>query len=625
MTPTTFSGIWAAIAPAAGNHLWQSTLFAIAAGLLTMVLRKSQARARYWLWLAASLKFLIPFSLLIGLGSRLATHRVPAPAEAGFYSAMEQVGQPFGQAASRLNIAGVTAQVSPGWIDLLPMILATAWLCGMVVVLLVWFVRWRRISALVREAAPLPEGRELQALRRLEQLEVARRPLRVRQSEASLEPGVFGIFRPILLWPEGISQHLGDAHLEAILAHELWHVRRRDNLAAAVHIVVEAVFWFHPLVWWMGARLVEERERACDEGVLHLGNQRTVYAESILHVCKFCVGSPLACVSGVTGADLKKRMVRIMTERVTRKLDVTRKLLLSAAGLAAVAMPVVFGLLNTTQGRAQSQAASTVDSKFVYEVASIKPNKSGDNRIRLMVTPDSLSATGATPQMLIVSAYGIQDDHQISGAPDWLQSERYDIEAKMDSAIADELRKIDSDDQRRAARQHMLQALLADRFKLTIHRESKELPIYTLVIAKGGPKLPEAKPGDTYPNGFKGPEGRPGTGMMRGRDGHVTGQGVPLANLVGMLSRQLGRTVIDKTGLAGKYDFTLQWTPDESQGPMFKGADGGPQGSNSVAPPESAGPSLFTAIQEQLGLKLESQKGPVEIIVIDHVEKPSEN
>ena len=134
-----------------------------------------------------------------------------------------------------------------------------------------------------------------------------------------------GSFGRFLLWPAGISQHLQDAHLEAILTHEVQHVRRRDNLAAAMHMVVEAIFWFHPLVWWLGARLVEERERACDEEVLRLGVQPEIYAEGILKTCEFCVASPLACVSGVTGADLKQRMVRIMTQRPEDKLGFGKK------------------------------------------------------------------------------------------------------------------------------------------------------------------------------------------------------------------------------------------------------------------------------------------------------------
>ena len=192
---------------------------------------------------------------------------------------------------------------------LLPVILATGWICGFAVVLFVWFARWRRVSAAIRHATPLREGREVEALRRLERIGGIRRQLDDVLSRASLEPGIFGIARPVLLWPEGISARLEDAHLDAILAHEVWHVRRNDNLAAAIHMVVEAVFWFHPLVWWLGARLVDERERACDEEVLQLGSQPQIYAESILKICEFCVGSPLACVSGVTGSDLKKRIV----------------------------------------------------------------------------------------------------------------------------------------------------------------------------------------------------------------------------------------------------------------------------------------------------------------------------
>src|SRR5205814_2016518 len=210
-----------------------------------------------------------------------------------------------------------------------------------------------------RNAVPLREGREVEALRRAEHLVGIRKRIELLLSGATLEPGIFGIVRPVLVWPQGISGRLNDAHLEAVLAHEVWHARRRDNLAAALHMVVEAIFWFHPVVWWLGTRLVEERERACDEEVLELGSERRVYAESILKTCEFCVESPLACASGVTGADLKKRIVRIMTDRVARKLDFSRKLLLRALGLIGVASPVVFGILHGTQILAESRAQNT--------------------------------------------------------------------------------------------------------------------------------------------------------------------------------------------------------------------------------------------------------------------------
>ena len=223
---------------------------------------------------------------------------------------------------------------------------------------------------------------------------------------------------------------------------------------------------------------------------------------------------------------------------------------------------------------------------------------------------ERLTATGVTLHGLIREAYGVEDD-QISGAPNWLNSERYDIEAKADKSVADELQKL-SFDQRLVEYRRMLQALLADRFQLTLHRETKELPVYALIIAKKGPKLQETHPGDNDP-----------TGMTFGR-GLLKGEGVPIALLVRHLSQQrLGRPVLDKSGLTGKYDFTLQWTPEENRAPMFKGTRDGGQGPDS--PPDSSGPSIFTAIQEQLGLRLESQKGPVEVLVIDHVERPSEN
>jgi bla regulator protein BlaR1 len=618
----SLSGIWAEISPTVGNHLWQSTLFAIVTAMMTFALRKNQARVRYRLWLAASVKFLIPFSLLISLGGHLARPRNPVSAQSGFYSVAEGISQPFNRTAAPVVVPVARATST----DLLPLFeaaLTAVWLFGFVVALSLWSGRWRRFSAAMRRAEPVSQGREVDALRRLEQIAGVRTPIRLLFSQDSVEPGIFGIVRPALVWPAGISQHLAPAHLEAIVAHEVWHVRRRDNLAATVHMVVEAIFWFHPLVWWLGARLVEERERACDEEVLLLGNPPQVYAESILKTCEFCVGSPLACISGVTGADLKSRIVRIMSEPVALKLDLSKKLLFVGAGLLTVAAPILFGLQNTTPGSAAPKANNTAADTHGFEVASIKPNKSGSDMVRIMIRPDGLSAMGATLQMLIQSAYGIQD-FQVLGGPKWADSDKYDIEAKMDSPQVEKLQAL-SPDQRWLETRHMLQALLANRFQLVLHPETKELPGYALVIAKNGSKLHDARPGDTYPNGLKGPDGHSGEGLMLGNGGLLTGQGVPVASLVQTLSRQLGRTILDETGLTGKYDFTLQWAPDERAGPMSAAAQGGGSRSDDAPPPDSSAPSIFTAIQEQLGLRLESRKVPVEILVIDHVQAPSEN
>jgi bla regulator protein blaR1 len=619
MTPARLSAMWSAIAPALGNHLWQSTLLAIAAGLLTLILRKNHARARYWLWLAASLKFLIPFSLLVNLGSLLSWSRASAAVKAPLYFAIEEMSQPFPQSAAAAISPAAPSTVFPSLLHWLPATLATAWLCGFAAVLLVWCLRWRRVCAAMREAAPLLEGREVNALRRLEP--IAGKPIEIVLSRASLEPGIFGIAHPVLIWPEGISAHLEDAHLEAILAHELWHVRRRDNLAAAIHMVVEAVFWFHPLVWWLGARLVEERERACDEEVVELGSERHVYAESILKVCEFCVGSPLACVSGVTGSDLKKRMVNIMNERIAQKLDFAKKLLLSTAGVLALALPLVFGLVNAPQMRAQEQTENA-GAIFPNVEVSIKPSElstltyagSGVHLVKMMYSPNGLKAANTTLQMVIQEAYGVQAS-QIAGAPDWIKSAAYDIEIEAKDEKPEENGA--SLEQGVIRNRRMLQGVLARTFKLKVHRETKDLPSYALVVAEAGSKLQPAKPADSHPDGIQGPEGHLlGTSIRMKFDGvqavGMDARNMSAADLASQLSRQLGSVVVDKTGLTGNYDFRLNWTSDASQTP-------------SAPVSEDSASSLFTALQDQLGLKLEPQKAPMEVLVIDHVERQAEN
>jgi len=278
---------------------------------------------------------------------------------------------------------------------------------------------------------------------------------------------------------------------------------------------------------------------------------------------------------------------------------------------------------NNPTGRIESQAQNTTMIEPRYEVASIKPNKSTGDMIRLTGRPDGFTGTNITLQMLIRNAYEVEDD-QISGGPSWIESEKYDIEAKMDGAVADELGKL-GEDQSMLERQRMLQALLADRFKLSIHFETNEGPAYALVIAKNGPKLQEAKPGESYANGIKGFDGLPiGPRKTRMASGELAVQALPMVTVARLLSMHLGRTVLDKTGLMGSYDFTLLWTPEEGETAVFNGPKDSQIRADSTRP-ESSGPSIFAAIQEQLGLKLESQKGPVKFLVIDRAEMPSEN
>ncbi len=613
------SAMWMAIAAALGNHLWQSTLFAITVGLLTLILRKNQARARYSLWLAASVKFLIPLSVLAG---HLPWSYGSLRAQARVHAAINEVSRPFTQPTFSVIARVTPSTASPNLIRVLPALLAATWLVGFLVVLLVWYVRWRQISAAVRQARPLRDGREVVALRRLERAgEMAQ--IEVRLSRAAVEPGIFGISRPVLLWPEGISGRLEDAHLEAILAHELWHVRRRDNLAAAVHMVVEAIFWFHPLVWWMGARLLEERERACDEEVLEMGSERQVYAESILKTCEFCVEAPLACVSGVTGADLKRRIVRIMSERVAERLGFGKKLLLLTICSTAVAAPVVLGLVNRPPRILRQLQQADGPAVQPFEVATIKPSRPGDNMVQLFMSHGKFTTKGETLKGIIKFAYDIKSDNQLSGGPSWINSDKYDIEAKEEASVADNLQKLSFEEHAKQVRL-MVQALLADRFNLKVSHQTKDLPVYALVVAKSGPKLTPTEVPQPAADGSSAPK-KAFRGVRMMGPGQLSATNINIGLLADILSGQpeLGRLVIDQTGLKGNYDWTLKWTPDQTA-QMSKGADDAH--ATADAPPlDSSGPSIFTALEEQLGLKLEAKKGPVETLVIESIEKASEN
>src|SRR5262249_38296906 len=227
----------------------------------------------------------------------------------------------------------------------LPVLLCAVWLCGCGIVAIAWGVRWRRAAAVARAASPMTRGRETAILEKLTGRAGIRGRIMLAECDGSYEPGVFGIFAPVILWPRGISERLGDDEVEAILAHEVAHVRRRDNLAAALHTLVQALFWFHPLVWWLGSRLVEERERACDQDVVRWGCEPQVYAESIIRTCEFAVEPPLACVEGVTGADLTRRIEQIMKNDHGAVLHAAGRLVLGAVTIAALAGPVALGAL----------------------------------------------------------------------------------------------------------------------------------------------------------------------------------------------------------------------------------------------------------------------------------------
>ncbi len=229
-----------------------------------------------------------------------------------------------------------------------------------------------------------------------------------------------------------------------------------------------------------------------------------------------------------------------------------------------------------------------------FEVASIKPTAETGRGMSLNRSPGGrFTTTNATLEMLIEFAYDVRA-HQVSGGPRWLESDGFDIVAKAEN-----------ENPRTEDLRAMVQKLLEDRFKLALHREKKELSVYTLVIGKSGPKLQRSD--------------KDGTRISAGGRGRTDFQKVSMAMLAQTLSQRLGRTVINGTGLKGDFDFALEWVPGEDE-PRKKIS-----GVEVHPPSDVSGPSIYTALQEQLGLKLESTKGPVEILVIDRAEKPSGN
>jgi len=566
------------------NHLWQSTFFAIAAGLLTLLFQKNRAAVRYAIWLTASVKFLLPFALLSAAAGFLAP---TAPvAKSPILPVVQRIHEPFPQTS--FHIVASAAAPSP---SRLPALLFAIWLAGAAVISLGWLRQWLRVRTIIRFATPLA----LDA------------PVPVFSTPASLEPGIFGFLRPVLLLPDAIAQHLTPPQLRAILIHELCHVRRRDTLTVALHMLVETVFWFHPLVWWIETRLLAERERACDEDVLHQTGDAQSYAEAILGVSRLYAGAQ-AWVAGVTGADLTQRIESIMRYRALPRLNTWKVAILAGAALVLFAIPLIVGAQSTRRA--------------AFEVISIKENTTPSPfRIFWNVGPGGhFRAENLTLSFLLAAAYDIPfQSSRLTGLPDWAGGARYDIEAIPEKgAIPSGLagRALD------AAMRPLLQNLLADRFHLVIRRETKDLPLYAIVRAKGDLKLKaspiresQCVPSDDERtavdcHNFHG-------GLGRG----IHAKAADLDDLALFVSNWTDRPVVNRTGIAGLFEFdTVGWTPMQQRTPRPDGSDD--REITDIYDPSR--PTIFTIFNE-MGLKLEPQKGPLAVYIVESVQRPTPN
>jgi uncharacterized protein (TIGR03435 family) len=596
----------------AANHLWQSTLTACAAAALAGLLRSGEARLRHGIWMAASLKFLAPFALLVAIGAQLGTRQLSAAPP--IVTTMLEIGQPFAAAGPALH-AHVPSTSRFPWF----LMIGLLWAAGTAATLTAWTVRWLRVRTIARQAVLQYTGREADALRAAQVAAGLRHSIPLLVSKDCMEPGIFGIVRPVLLWPEGISAHLDDEQLAAVVAHEVCHVRRRDNLFALLQMCVQAMFWFHPLVWWMGARLLEERERACDEAVLALGNEPAQYADAILKACRFCVESPLTCISGVSGSDLKRRMVRIMNA-ATVPLSRSRKMLLASVAVATIAGPIVMGALHPRVVRAD-EAQNFANLRF--DSATLAPSAQSAGRdVVWMQHNGEFINKNITMKDLIALAYGVRPE-RVVGGPDWLNTQRFDFEAHWTPAPRTQSTVPPPPPPEMAMRsetiagpghapgnsgamgmlapaplQAMLRNFLAEHVNLKLRDDSQVLPVYELTVANGGSKLTPSRPPSNVTQvrmeshvDFRVQSGQHTLAITNG----------DLRILCNDLTERLGNEVVDKTGLTGRYNFEISF-------------------------PAQADPDqLASILRDQYGLDLQSSQQPVRVFAIDNVDMPQPN
>ncbi len=427
-------------------------------------------------------------------------------------------------------------------------------------------------------------------------LPVSPRGVRLLLSNAISSPVAIGFLRPSILIPAALPAQISDDGMDHVLLHEAAHVARRDDWTTLLARILGAIFVLQPVVLWVLSRIDREREMACDDWVVaHTGAAR-LYAESLVQVCELSRGPARAVLApGVLGrkSHVRERIEHLVTARAFGSRASAPRLLAGAGVLAGltVGLAVAPRWIAFAQ-RPEFEVASVKLNKIVSPRFDTRPQRSGDlvtmHRTRLFT--------------MIFYAYHLTGNFQLVGnqeAQPWW--DWYDLDAKAPETT--------SEDQLRL----MLQALLEDRFKLKVHRETRELPAYRLVLAKAGLKLkPEAAAFDFKVEGRSVPLREGSCLPLLSRDGvHLGCKGGTIAQLASILRADLRSPVVDETGLTGQYDFELVYQP--------------PNASTQTLPDDLIpAPPIPEAIQS-LGLRLEKGKAPVEVLVVDHVEKPGEN
>jgi bla regulator protein blaR1 len=484
-------------------------------------------------------------------------------------------------------------------------LLLAAWAIGTALFLLPVIVGLWQIRLLRRSGMPWQHGQSIVEALALDA--GIHRQVDVRLHEALPGPMTCGVLHPAIVLPRDAENWDGQDLNRAII-HELEHVRRGDWVTCSLARAISAAYWFHPFVWIAWRKLVLEAERSCDDAVLER-SEATDYANQLVGLAKQQLTkqrSPLLAM--VNRADLAKRVGALLDTRQRRgRVGILSAVLACAAAAALVIAMAPLKLVAAPQAASQPLQPA-------FDVASIRLSKSDTPGPRFAPGPQSFAAESATLRDLVLEAYGLKD-FQVSGGPRWTNADRFDVQAKGGDAAGAGPGRLFTEIPK-------LQTLLQERFKLVIHRETRELPIYELTVAKDGFKLQPLKDGACVPRDpqVRGAGRNPlGTcGYLGFGRGTLEAASMRMSELADAFSMLTGRTVVDKTGIAGTFRVQLTYIPDESL-TRLAGPPPNP------ATRASDGPDLFTAMQEQLGLKLESAKGPVPVIVIDSVERPSEN
>ncbi len=533
-------------------------------------------------------------------------------------------------------------------------VLFAVWAVGTAAFLIPMAVGLCQVRRLRRSALPWRSGQSV--VDRLAREANIKRSVSVLLHESVAGPMTCGVLQPVIVLPIDAPTWSADDLCRALI-HELEHVRRADWASQCIARFVCASYWFHPLVWMAWRRLALEAERACDDAVLRRADA-TEYADQLVVLAeRLSIATQAPVLAMANRHDLATRVVAVLDPR-QRRGRAGASWVAVACATAGLIVTMMSPLRIVAAARTLDSSASSVSARVMpyqpagvasFEVASIRPCKSedvmpqqrsggrGGGPATYSTSPGRLNIPcmnvqeliylayagfGATPnERLLNNAGNREGASPVKGGPAWVRSgsEKYAIEAKAEGAP-----------DRRQMMGPMLRALLAERFKLKTHRETEQAPMYALTVANGGLKVAPMKEGECTndppdPPRPRQPHEKPRCGSLQ----MLTENGIrtltyaktTLADFARSLSQGMDRYVLDRTGVAGDFILRLAYLPDDS---MPNGVFNPPV-RGEPSPDDPAGVSIHTALQEQLGLKLEPVRGPREVIVIDHVERPSPN